>query len=223
MARSPYDDYHGSDRHLSVSGRRPDSETRHAQILNAAAEVFARRGYQRATVKEIARQAGIAAGTIYLYFENKRDLLLAIADRLIGQAWEQTQAEMAQLGAEEYITAVLHNTFDFIRQNQPFVQALVTEIWTDAELQDRFFNQVLAPIFETGASYLDAQIAAGRARLCRVGVVIPTIAGSLVMLSLFHSLAPDQFLVGLSEGDLVSELTELYLHGLGSDLGKGMP
>ena len=197
------------------------AEVRRAQILEAAAAIFAKKGYQRTPVKEIAERANIAPGTIYLYFESKRDLLFAIADRLIRHAWGQTQAEMAQLGEEEYIAAVLRNTFDFVRQNRPFVRALVTEIWTDAELQDRFFNQILAPIFETGTSYLEAQIAGGRSRPCRVGVVIPTIAGSLIMLSLFRALAPDQFLVDFSEDELVGELTELYLYGLTPDSGKG--
>ncbi|MCK4472718.1 MAG: helix-turn-helix transcriptional regulator, partial [Anaerolineae bacterium] len=65
-------------------------ERRRDIILEAAAAVFAERGYQRATMKEVAAHAGIAPGTIYLYFKNKRDLLLAIADHLITQPVDQT-------------------------------------------------------------------------------------------------------------------------------------
>jgi AcrR family transcriptional regulator len=190
------------------------AETRRGQILNAAARVFAEKGYQRATVKEVAALAGVAPGTIYLYFKNKRDLLLAIADQLIGQAWEQTQAQMTHADAGSYIAAVLENTLHFVQQNKSLIQALMTEIWTDDLLQGRFFDQILRPIFEMGASYLQTNVATGNARSCQVEIVIPTIAGSLIILSTLRALATDQFLADYSDDDLVEELTCLYLYGL---------
>src|SRR2546430_10799832 len=55
---------------------------RRTQILDAAAAVFAEKGFHRATIKEIARVAGIADGTIYTYFSSKTDVLLGILHRL---------------------------------------------------------------------------------------------------------------------------------------------
>ncbi|MGH9456296.1 MAG: TetR/AcrR family transcriptional regulator [Thermoanaerobaculia bacterium] len=48
------------------------------RILRAAVDVFARTGYFNARVSEVARAAGVADGTIYLYFEGKEDLLITI-------------------------------------------------------------------------------------------------------------------------------------------------
>ena len=53
--------------------RNPD---KYHQILNAAVEVFAEQGFFQSTVAQIARQAGVADGTIYLYFKNKDDILI---------------------------------------------------------------------------------------------------------------------------------------------------
>ena len=196
------------------------AETRRGQILNAAARVFAEKGYQRATVKEVAALAGVAPGTIYLYFKNKRDLLLAIADQLIQQAWKQTQAQITHADAGSYIAAVLENTLHFVRQNKSLIQALMTEIWTDDLLQGWFFEQILNPVFRVGASYLEANVAMGNARACRVEIVIPTIAGSLIILSTLRALATDQFLADYSDDDLVDELTRLYLNGLRPEMGE---
>jgi AcrR family transcriptional regulator len=55
---------------------------RRNQILDAATQVFAEKGFHRATIKDIARVAGIADGTVYNYFENKTALMLGIFDRL---------------------------------------------------------------------------------------------------------------------------------------------
>ncbi len=46
------------------------------EILTAAIDVFARKGYSKTKIKEIADKAGVATGTVYLYFQNKDDLLL---------------------------------------------------------------------------------------------------------------------------------------------------
>jgi AcrR family transcriptional regulator len=190
------------------------TQTRRAEILGAAAAVFAEKGYPRATVKEIAARSGVAPGTIYLYFENKRDLLLAIADWLIGQAVNQTLAQMAHMGPEAYIAAILQNALHFTRQKRAFLQALATEIWTDRELQEQFFTRILDPLFATGAGYLQALVAEGESRPCRVEIVVPTIVGSLIILSMLHALAPGQVLAGCSDDELVEELTRLYLYGL---------
>src|SRR5687767_108593 len=56
----------------------PPAVGKRERILRAAAAVFARTGYFNAKVSEVAKEAGVADGTIYLYFENKEDLLVTI-------------------------------------------------------------------------------------------------------------------------------------------------
>jgi TetR/AcrR family transcriptional regulator, fatty acid metabolism regulator protein len=51
-------------------------------ILEAAVKIFAQRGYHKAKISSVAEQAGIATGSIYLYFDNKEAILLTILDRL---------------------------------------------------------------------------------------------------------------------------------------------
>jgi TetR/AcrR family fatty acid metabolism transcriptional regulator len=53
-------------------------EAKYQRILEAALEVFARKGFHEAKISEIARAAGVADGTIYLYFKNKDDLLILL-------------------------------------------------------------------------------------------------------------------------------------------------
>jgi AcrR family transcriptional regulator len=54
------------------------SEFRSAEILNAARIVFARQGFERGMIEDIARQAGIAKGTVYLYFRSKAEIYKAL-------------------------------------------------------------------------------------------------------------------------------------------------
>ena len=54
------------------------SEFRSAEIVGVARKVFARKGFHDATVDEIAETAGLAKGTVYVYFRSKRSLYLAL-------------------------------------------------------------------------------------------------------------------------------------------------
>src|SRR5215470_9366320 len=94
---------------------------RRKQILDAATQVFAEKGFHRATIKDIARVAGIADGTIYTYFASNTEVLLAILHRVN----ESTQREQHfEQGREQDI-----RTF-FLT----YVQLRISLIWPNAEV-----------------------------------------------------------------------------------------
>lgn len=66
------------------------------RILRAATHVFATRGFFNAQVADVARAAGIAAGTVYLYFRGKDDLLIAIFDRTMTDAIAEGRTALAR-------------------------------------------------------------------------------------------------------------------------------
>lgn len=75
-----------------VSAQRDNGK--HSQILDAAIVEIARSGYHRTTVAKIARRAGVADGTIYLYFKSKEDVLVAVFDRAMDRFISQGILEM---------------------------------------------------------------------------------------------------------------------------------
>jgi TetR/AcrR family fatty acid metabolism transcriptional regulator len=75
---------------------RPRVDKREA-ILRAATEVFAARGFFNAQVADVARAAGVAAGTVYLYFKSKDDLLVSIFERTMREAIADGRACIAPL------------------------------------------------------------------------------------------------------------------------------
>jgi TetR/AcrR family fatty acid metabolism transcriptional regulator len=66
-------------------------------ILRAAIDVFAERGYFHAQVADVARAAGVAAGTVYLYFKSKDDLLISIFERSMREGLTTGRAAVAHL------------------------------------------------------------------------------------------------------------------------------
>ena len=71
------------------------SAERPAEIIRAALEVFAQKGFSAARMEDIARQAGVSGGTIYRYFENKEDVLKAAVRETLVNTLHRTEEAVA--------------------------------------------------------------------------------------------------------------------------------
>lgn len=81
-------------------------EQRHEQIFNAASRIFISRGYHRATVREIAEEAGLSLGSLYSYIRTKEDILYLVFEKLtttlrtrIREAIDRIQGPVGQITA----------------------------------------------------------------------------------------------------------------------------
>lgn len=70
-------------------------------ILRAATRVFAEKGYFNSKVADIAREAGIADGTVYLYFKSKDEILHSVFDKAMGEFISEGKREIADIAAPE--------------------------------------------------------------------------------------------------------------------------
>src|SRR3954471_14239615 len=90
-------------RHSVVSGHGPgrggrSEPDKRERILEAAVKIFAEKGFYNAKVSEIARVAGVADGTIYLYFKSKDDLLISIFEDRMEEVNSNARAAVAGPG-----------------------------------------------------------------------------------------------------------------------------
>lgn len=73
-----------------------DKETRKSQLVDAAIRVFAKRGYNSASITDIIDEAGVARGTFYLYFDSKLEVFHAVMERYLELFEEVVRREMAR-------------------------------------------------------------------------------------------------------------------------------
>jgi len=79
---------------LSSSANRIEKNNKYHQILEAAVRIFARQGFHQSTIAQIAKEAGVADGTIYLYFKNKDDILVQFFSHRTKQVFESFREEV---------------------------------------------------------------------------------------------------------------------------------
>lgn len=95
------------------------------QIRKAALSVFARRGFHEATVSEVASEAGIAKGTIYLYFSSKEEILIAILRRYIDGMLDFVDGLLdSSLSVPEILGAFVRRQTELLRDEPDLVRVL---------------------------------------------------------------------------------------------------
>ncbi len=119
------------DSHPKRETRRQRRITRRKkEILDAAARIFAEKGYANATTREIAEAADLAEGTLYNYYGGKREILLAILDET--QAVIDAMFERAgTLETREDAVALVEQGYTLLLDALPFVRTLIAEAWLD--------------------------------------------------------------------------------------------
>ncbi len=153
---------------ISPDARRALYEERREQILKAAVQVFGEKGYDRATISEIARKAGVAEGSIYNYFKNKGDLLVGIPQQIAKlpmHALEPLLEQSSVPGAvppEQVLEAIARNLVAIFHQNAHILRILVSTLPRLSEAtREKYMNNVILYALSILETYFRQQMDLG--------------------------------------------------------------
>ena len=98
-------------------------------ILDAAVKVFAQHGYHRAKISSVADQAGVATGSVYLYYDNKEDILLTIFNRLWTELTDGLRiiVKRSDIDPLQKLDLVIDTLFDLFIANPALASVFVNE------------------------------------------------------------------------------------------------
>ena len=110
---------------------------RREEILDAARRVFAERGFKGTTIADIAEIAGIALGTVYLYFPSKDDLFAALNERFTELVTSAITANVRGDSLESVVRNRVRNVFDVCGANRDLVRLVVLNTDPDSAAEKR--------------------------------------------------------------------------------------
>ncbi|MGH7949840.1 MAG: TetR/AcrR family transcriptional regulator [Candidatus Binataceae bacterium] len=155
---------------------------RRAQVLRHAKRIFARKGYHRTNVSDIISRAGIARGTFYLYFQNKRDLFQELLEQVVSEITRRIlrlKVAAAEPDPVEQLRANLKRVVDYVLAERELVDILLNHsVGFDRELDVRiteFYDRIAAAIKRS----LDLGIEMKLVRDCDTRVVAYSILGGI--------------------------------------------
>jgi TetR/AcrR family transcriptional regulator, fatty acid metabolism regulator protein len=135
------------------------------QIIEAAVRVFARRGYYNSRVSDIAREAGIAAGTIYLYFKTKDDILVTLfRDKMAEFVGALRKAIAGEPDAASKIRRLVSLHFAMLEENPDLAEVVQVELRQGQKFFRGASSQEIGAYFTLIGSVLEEGVAQGRFR-----------------------------------------------------------
>jgi AcrR family transcriptional regulator len=210
---------------------------RHAQILAAAFEEFAVKGYAEARLDDVARRAGIAKGTIYLYFKNKELLFQDVLRSLVHHTFEELEVfvRTSPGSAEELVRNVLSRQYAEIVGNPrtlSMFRLVLSESHRFPQLSNVYLREVIAPGVAAMRALVDRGIASGEFRKTKITEFPQILVGPTILAVVWTLILGDRQRLDLDA--YMEAHLDLLLHGLrkaipssGSDtqndVGEGRP
>jgi AcrR family transcriptional regulator len=155
---------------------------RRAQVLRHAKRIFARKGYHHTNVADIIARAGIARGTFYLYFQNKRDLFQVLLEQVVSEITRRILRLKVAAGEPDPVEQLRNNlkrVVDYVLAERELVDILLNHsVGFDRELDVRiteFYDRIAAAIKRS----LDLGIEMQLVRDCDTRIVAYSILGGI--------------------------------------------
>ena len=121
----------------------PHTDKREA-ILRAATQVFARSGFFQSQVADVAREAGVAAGTVYLYFRSKDDLLVSLFDRTMREAIAEGKAALDGLNnPRQRLSRIARLHLERLGRDRDLAVVFQVELRQSTKFMERFSSTYL--------------------------------------------------------------------------------
>ncbi len=195
----------------------PKDQDRRAQILDAAQQVFAQKGFEGASIKDLAKAADVSPGLLYWYFKDKTHLLVSLLTERIETAFGQLpDAVSFNLPPEQFLPRFARFYISLFEQpmNAALFKVVIanTQSFPSAirEVQSGVVNRILDLI----RHYFQTQIDAGRMRPCDIDMATRTFMGSIVAFRLLRHVLQDEQARELSVDRAVNGITDIVLHGI---------
>ena len=199
-----------------ASRKKITTSKRQEQILKAALNVFVKKGYDAATIPEIAKSSGLAAGTLYIYYPSKRDLLITVIESLMVTPIVGIFKNQVNRDFPTTLKEAVTNRMAFLQgESLHNLLALMGEIQRDAELRTMFAEKLIRPFLGHMENIYRAHVDSGEFRKLEPGIIVRLIGSMILGMSLLEMTEGETSpLSRISQEKLGEEIMNFILFGL---------
>jgi len=140
-----------------ASKREAAKQEKKERIIEAAVKVFAQKGFYTANVKDVAKAAGVADGTIYLYFKNKDDLLISLFEHKMREILIRFEEALKKINDPlEQLKVFIREYFELIEEDTDLSDVFQVELRQSSKFLKDYHNQQFANYLNIIADIIDS-------------------------------------------------------------------
>lgn len=196
---------------FSTAPTEAETQTR---ILKAAKKLFARRGYDGTTTRDLAQEAGVAEGTIFRHFENKKAILIEVATQGWVEILTDLLTELSEMASYKAIAQVMRKRMLNLHQNADLLRVCFMEAQFHPDLREQIQSEVIIKMTDVAEAFFETAMDQGIYRRMNPRIVAQIFLGMFTIAGFSRdTIMPDgsspQAMLEMAEG-----MADIFLNGV---------
>ena len=195
-------------------------------ILNAAIKIFSEKGFSAATTNEIAKEAGVAEGTIFRYFKTKKEilkkvmikLLMVFAEEVVIVRLSKVISDNKDKNERELLKALFKDRFDIIVKNWDMIKIVFTEVQYHEDLRNVFIENFAVRGKQLMGEFYEECVTRGIFKNYNSTIVLRSFVGIFGMYMIQRQVAPG--LLVMDDDKQIDMMVDMILYGISKDSVK---
>ena len=198
---------------LSPSVPPAETETRD-RILKAALRLFAKAGYDGTTTRELAETAGVAEGTLFRYFPNKKAILVEVATQGWIEILTDLLTELSEMGSYKAVAQVMRRRMLHLHKNADMLRVCFMEAQFHPDLRDRIQAEVIDKMTDVAEVFFQSAMDQGIYRRMNPKTVARVFLGMFAVAGFSQSTIMDAGTAAAEMQEMAEGLAEIFLNGV---------
>ena len=186
----------------------------HDKVLKAAQKLFARNGYDGTTTKELAETAGIAEGTLFRHFTNKKAILVEVATNGWIELLTDLLTELSEMANYEAISHVMYKRMLRLGDNYDMMRVCFMEVQLHPDLRDRIRSEVIEKMTDVAEAFFQTAMERGVYRRMNPRVIAQVFLGMFVVAGFSHETIDQPVASPQEMKEMAEGLADIFLNGV---------
>ncbi len=184
------------------------------RILQAALKLFAQKGYEKTTTKELAAEAQVAEGTLFRHFNNKKAILIEVATLGWMDLLTDFLTELSEMGSYNAIAQVMRRRMRHMRKNKNLLRVCFIEAQFHPELQERIQSEVIDKMTDVAEAFFQSAIDKGIYRAIDPKIIAKMFLGMFVIVGCPETTVIDPHASPKATQEIAEGFADIFLHGV---------
>ncbi|MGF1588338.1 MAG: TetR/AcrR family transcriptional regulator [Pleurocapsa sp.] len=190
-----------------------EEDTR-TKILQAALQLFAKRGYDGTTTKDLAKLAGVAEGTLFRYFATKKAILIEVATAGWVEILTDLLTELSEMGSYKAVSQVMRRRMLNMRQNKDLMRVCFIEAQYHPELKESIQAEVITKMTDVAEAFFATAMEKGIYRQMNPKIVAKVFLGIFAIAGFSEQTIIDPDASPQAMQEMAEGISDIFLRGV---------
>jgi AcrR family transcriptional regulator len=185
-----------------------------SRILAAAQHLFARQGFEKTTTRQLAEAAGIAEGTLFRHFENKKAILVAVVTQGWSEMLTDLLTQLSEMGSYRSVAQMMRERMLTLHQQADLMRVCFMEAQFHPDLRDRIQTEIINKMTSVVEAFIQTGIERGTYRSLNPKIVARVFLGMFMIAGFSQNTLMDENSSLAFQQEMAETLADIFLNGI---------